>query len=83
MNFSNIGKIFRTNCLAGLREEGDLLDFQLDFRKRLQQCSFGFVKLAGGRKYRQAASFAFDLVDIDVGIQHRFEHLLFVVPFER
>src|SRR5438270_12857076 len=49
------GQVFRTNRLAGLREEGNLLNFPLSPRKRLQQRRFGFVELAGGRKYRQVA----------------------------
>lgn len=30
------GQVFRTNCLAGPREEGDLLGFQLGSRECLQ-----------------------------------------------
>src|SRR5689334_20670163 len=46
------GQVLRTNGLACLRKEGDLLDFQLNFRKRLQQCRFSFEKLAWSREYR-------------------------------
>ena len=43
---------------------------------------FGFVELAGWGKQRELAIVVFDVVNIDVGVQHGLQHPVFVIPLE-
>jgi hypothetical protein len=76
------GQIVLADLGGCLRDERYFLDFQIDFRKRFLQHLLGFLKLAGRGEQRQLTILAFDIVDINVGFQHGFQNLVFVVPFE-
>ena len=76
-------KVVFADLGIGLRNESDFLNLQFEFRESFLQCLRRLEEFTGRSEQSQLAILVFDVVDVDVRVQHGFKNFVFVVTFER